>query len=485
MGCAESKAPSPSSTAKSSKKPVKMAAKKQAPSENKDAESIATVPVAEDSTPARGGGRLSDMRSAAQSTPPTMFSVSPSVGSPPQSWGAAGRSESRANVEAIAQITSSPRSRRKSSCFSIASQEDLDNIRMEHTEEADTSDFGENPQREHRRTRKIDSTFSNSGFMLSPPLTPSLKFKFPKCTSLWDEAVSLHEKESLQQAEIKWRMCLSNVHGDDADSDRVSVFIKCNLAAVLSDSGKPDEAVDLLRSCVNANEEINSPDPRDYIPHYNLSLGLRDTRFIGKTEVEGHTRKAAEGTIRDLGLRSAVSLTALSELALVVFEQARIIEAYLLAKKSINTMISIHGLGHPEVTLISDRLQEVFEVDRWYSDECPHNDEEILMLKGHDEPMGAQWFGSRLEAVGDGKAADKAGLKSMIGRCLRTINGISVNSAEHMRELIKSTAIVVLWFDEPVQTDMLSEASLGRIPHALSVFSDGSVTPGTSTYYKE
>ena len=156
-----------------------------------------------------------------------------------------------------------------------------------------------------------------------------------------------------------------------------------------------------------------------------------------------------------------------------------------MAKQSITGVLGLCGIGHPETKLISSRLQEVFEVDTWYSDECPHNDEEILMLKGHDEPMGAQWFGSRLEAVGDDKAADRAGLKNMIGRCLRTINGISVSSAEHMRELISDTAIVVLWFDEPAQCDLLSEASLGRIPHTHSVFSDGSITPATSTYYKE
>ena len=320
MGCTESKVPPRNPRVKPAK-PAKIIGKKADTTENNDT-STKTTPV-DQSFEAPAKGRLSDMRSAAQSTPPTMFSVSPSLGTAqsPQQWGATGRRESRANEVAIAQINGSPRGRRRSSVYSIASQEDLNNIRMEHTEEAESSMSGDYPQREFRRTRSIDPSFSTTGFMLPPPLTAIQQLRLQPLATLWSEAASLHSGGSLQQSEIKWRMCLCKIDNSDPDCDKIKSLIKCHLAAVLSDAGKLDEAVDLLQSCVYKNEVKNSPDPRDYILHYNLSAGLRDTRFIGKTEVESHTRRAAEGIIKDCGIDSIISYTALSELALVVFEQ--------------------------------------------------------------------------------------------------------------------------------------------------------------------
>eukprot|EP01064_Diplonema_japonicum_P021098 TRINITY_DN30650_c0_g1_i1.p1 TRINITY_DN30650_c0_g1~~TRINITY_DN30650_c0_g1_i1.p1 ORF type:complete len:565 (+),score=123.72 TRINITY_DN30650_c0_g1_i1:65-1696(+) len=408
------------------------------------------------------------------------------------------RRSSKVNAEAITKLlASSPRSKRRKSLSSAAalsephSQLDssyhseasppmsdkesiginLEDIRRESSEASSDDSYIQ-----HRRRQCVDPLYSNFGSLLAPELSDFEKQMHASWSGVWGEAMTLHRQGYLTEAEVKWTQVINLLEkSDDVPSDYIC-YANCNRCAVLHDDGQYEDAAMILRSCIRPDEGKNSKQLRDIIVHHNLALVLKDLRGPDKVEIEVHSRRAVEGLLQLYGMNRIETLTALSELALVVFEQARLIESFLLARRAREGFLELFGEDHTEVVLAEGRLSEVFEVEQWYSDEDRDKDDaEVLMIKGPLDPMGAQWNGSRLEAVGEGRAADQAGLKRMIGRELRTVNGITVQSLPHLREIMASTCVLILWFDErqPDISDLINATlpSLANIPVTQSVHS--------------
>ncbi|KAJ9460636.1 hypothetical protein DIPPA_26690 [Diplonema papillatum] len=338
------------------------------------------------------------------------------------------------------------------------------------SDDMDDSIVSEDCSATYRRRRFVDQRYSTSGSLLPPEL--SAAYENCEWAEDWVAASTLHAQGYSEAAEEKWRNINERILQTNDAPEECVVYAKVHLAAVLHDLARHDEATWLLRECLRPEEPKNSNRLGDVLVHHNLALVLRDSEYRRKTEIEDHARRAMEGLTQLYGLNHVVSLTALSELSLIVFEQARIIESYLLARRAKRGFMEVFGDDHSEVTLATSRLSEVFEVEEWYRDDAVNETSEVLLEKGPDEPMGGQWNGSRLEAVGPMTAADRAGLADMVGRELRTVNGITIKSLPHLKDVLASTTIAVMWFEDktPTMEDIINQTlpSLGCIPSAQS-----------------
>ena len=187
--------------------------------------------------------------------------------------------------------------------------------------------------------------------------------------------------------------------------------------------------------------------------NYNMALVLQDKGSGPMADpdnlasVEEHMRVATEMLAKRNGVDEVMTLTALSELSLAVFENARIVESYLLACRVKEGYASLDFKpGDSEYDLASTRLTEVFEVQEWYDeDNKSATEEELLIVKQANTTLGCRWVENRLDGI---TAQTPHCLSSCIGKVLRSVNGVEVATKGQLDAFTREATFLVLWFEE-------------------------------------
>ena len=224
--------------------------------------------------------------------------------------------------------------------------------------------------------------------------------------------------------------------------------------------------------------------------NYNLAIVLQDRDHTQKEGAEHHFRICANLLVARNGFDEVMTLTAISELALAVFEQARLIESYLLAYRAKRGFVELFGAHHDEVLLTESRLREVFEVEQWYCDGPPGTgadgeEEEVLIEKEPEEALGCFWEGARLEGVTPKTPSAK--LKQVVGKELRSVNGVAVTSSQHLASLVAGQCILVLWFEDARDDEEEGSQNTGSVSHEQGILqlpSLGNIPKCVSQYGK-
>eukprot|EP01063_Lacrimia_lanifica_P017086 TRINITY_DN2379_c1_g1_i1.p1 TRINITY_DN2379_c1_g1~~TRINITY_DN2379_c1_g1_i1.p1 ORF type:complete len:604 (+),score=142.60 TRINITY_DN2379_c1_g1_i1:56-1867(+) len=303
-----------------------------------------------------------------------------------------------------------------------------------------------------RRRRQADLRFGANGFFL-PPLPPVPDTE----REVWGQASAYHQQGYDALSERAWHSVVQRHqedfvqgHTHDASVDLETLRCAlCHLAATQHDQDKLRDAETSLRACLDDDyEAVPTGGPVNLVDvavRFNLGLLLREAAG-DLDEVEEHLRWAAEGLWTAAGPDAAETLTAVSELALVVLAQARVAEACFLAEYAYGTCGERFGGDHPETQQLRARLADLVAgspLSDWYQAHAPTFPDEAMFVKRPSEPLPCAFAGAALTRVLAPAAAPC--LEMHVGKVLVTYNGIPVEDDEHLAEL-NHAAFVALRF---------------------------------------
>eukprot|EP00754_Rhynchopus_humris_P038377 Rhum_TRINITY_DN21007_c0_g1::Rhum_TRINITY_DN21007_c0_g1_i1::g.172966::m.172966 len=373
---------------------------------------------------------------------------------------------------ALARRQSSLKRRGSKESMSRRDEVSLEGIRVEDSD-SDSEIYVYN-FKEKRRNRNFDLRYANNGGLLSPPLTEEEQDVGASFKDAWVEAAGLQALGNCYEAKMRWEPIVESVRQSRKENPKVPEKLVWhavnNWCCALHDNGDYNTAERHLRKALRQKPTGASDEDEvlSIVLNYNMALVLQDKGSGPMADpdnlasVEEHMRIATEMLAKRNGVDEVMTLTALSELSLAVFENARIVESYLLACRVKEGYAALDFKpGDGEYDLASIRLTEVFEVQEWYDeDNKSATEEELLIVKQANTTLGCRWVENRLDGI---TAQSPHCLSSCIGKVLRSVNGVEVATKGQLDAFTREATFLVLWFEEEGAGDGVGERKMSRV----------------------